>query len=103
MNQALKGSEFAPFVDERGLESAIESVCAEFGRVTYLKILPPRRGSGLRCACFLRLNSTAAEAALKSRFALTQYAGTLQFLVEVDDRWTGHTGGPVVGKDGFQI
>lgn len=98
MNIALKGSGFAPFLDERGLELAIESVCAEFGKVTYLKILPPRRGSG-RCACYLRLNSAAAEAALKSRFELTQYAGTLQFFADVDGGWAGPTSKLVARKD----
>ena len=92
INLALKRSGFAPFLDERSLEAAIESVCTAFGRITYLKILPPRRGSGLRCGCYLRLDSAAAEAAIRSKFGLSEYAGTIQFFAEVDERWSWYAG-----------
>ena len=98
LNLALKGSGFAPFRDERDLELAIDSVCSRFGKITYLKILPPRRGSSLRCACYLRLNSSAAETALISAFGLSQYAGTIQFFADVDEGWANHAGKRSAGQ-----
>jgi hypothetical protein len=77
------------FLNEQSLRSAIESVCADFGKVAYLNIFPASRGSGLHCACFLRLNSAAAEAALKSKLHVIEYGGDLHFFAEVDEKWAG--------------
>ena len=90
MNAALK-ARFAPFADEQSLRSAIERVCAEFGQVTYLKILPASRRAGLACACFFRLDSAAAELELRSRFDVIDFAGDLHFIADVDDKWSGPT------------
>jgi len=75
MNHALR-DRFGLFVNEPGLRAAIESVCAQFGRVTFLRIQPATRapGSGLHCACFLRLADIIA--------ALVVIRITLQFLFQ---------------------
>ena len=90
MTEVLRDG-FPLFLNEKSLRSAIESVCAEFGKVKYLKILPAMRGSSFHCACSLRLDSVAAEAALKSRLQVMEYAGEVHFLADVDERWTGRT------------
>ncbi|MFH1044077.1 MAG: hypothetical protein V1796_03270 [Pseudomonadota bacterium] len=90
MNRALK-KRFRPFLTEKDLRSAIELVCAKFGRLTKLKILPASREPNLGCACLLRLDSAAAEAALKTEFDIFDFDGDLAFFAEVDERWTGPT------------
>lgn len=90
MTEVLR-NRFPLFLNEKTLRSAIESVCADFGKVKYLKILPAMRGAHLRCVCSLRLDSAAAEAALKSRLQVMEYAGEIHFLADVDERWTGRT------------
>ena len=90
MHNALE-QRFPPFLNEQSLRSAIESVCADFGEVTYLKILPASGGSNLHCACFLRLDSAAAEAALKSKLHVIEFAGDLHFFADVNKKWTGPT------------
>jgi hypothetical protein len=90
MNTALK-SRFPPFLNERDLRSAVESVCAEFGKVKSLTILPANRAVGLQCTCLLQLESAAAEIALKSKFQVVDFGSELLFFTEVDDAWTGPT------------
>ena len=88
MNRALKNG-FPPFLNEQSLRRAIESVCAPFGKVTYLKILrlPPERG--VRCVCFLRLDAEAAEVELQRKFDLTRFGKGLHFFADVDRGWIG--------------
>jgi hypothetical protein len=88
MNNALK-SRFPPFRDERSLRQAIESVCAEFGKLASLTILPASRAVGLQCTCLLRLEPAAANDRLRSRFQVIDYGSELLFFVEVHDEWTG--------------
>jgi len=90
MTDALRNS-FPLFLNEKSIRSAIESICAEFGNVKSLNILPATRGTSFHCACSLRLESAAAEAALKSKFQLAEHAGELHFMVDVDERWTGRS------------
>jgi len=90
MNNALR-KEFPPFLTQSTLMAAIEEVCADCGKVTYLNILPPKRGPQLQCACFLRLESAAAEAALKSKLHVFEVGGNLAFFADVDERWDGPT------------
>ncbi|MBE0612941.1 MAG: hypothetical protein IH604_04660 [Burkholderiales bacterium] len=82
---------FPLFLNEENLRSAIESVCADFGMLTYLHILPAMRGTSFHCACSIKLDSEAAHAALKSKFQVMEHAGELHFMAEVDERWTGRT------------
>lgn len=91
MNNALKQG-FPPFLDEPSLRSAIESVCAKFGTVKQLKILPVGReshGGGLNCLCLLKLDSAAAENALSSELKVFTFGSDLAFFADVDERWTG--------------
>lgn len=90
MNNALKNG-FPPFLNEQSLRSAIELVCAEFGKVAHLRILPAKLGQNLQCACFLRLDSAQAEAALKSKLHVVEVDASLAFFADVDETWTGPT------------
>lgn len=90
MNNALKNG-FPPFRDEQSLRSAVESVCARFGRVASLKIQAATRaeGAGLHCACFLRLDPPAAAATLKSKLDVICFGSDIAFFADVDEHWTG--------------
>lgn len=88
MTEALRNG-FPLFLNEKSMRSAIEAICADFGKVKYLNILPAMRGTSLHCACSLRLDSAQADAALKARFQVMEHAGELHFMVDVDERWTG--------------
>jgi hypothetical protein len=88
MNDALK-TNFPPFTDEQSLRAAIESVCARFGSVKSLRILPAAREERLRCACLLRLDSPAAELALKSALHVGEFYPDIAFMADVDEAWTG--------------
>ena len=90
MTDALRNG-FPLFLNEESIRSAVKSICAEFGKMKYLNSLPAMRGSSLHCACSLRLDSAAAEAALKSKLQVMEHAGELHFMVEVDERRTGRT------------
>jgi hypothetical protein len=86
MNNALKIG-FPPFLNEPSLRSAIESVCAKFGKVSYLKIHPTSRGQGRKCLCYLRLDSAAAEKELQSKFQLFRSPKDLYAFVDVDEKY----------------
>ena len=88
MNKALQDG-FPPFLDEQSLRAAIESVCTKYGTVTRLKILVVKTGQVRQCSCFLRLDSAAAESALRSNHEVIEFAGDLHFFADVDERWTG--------------
>jgi hypothetical protein len=91
VNRALKDG-FPPFQNEQSLRSAIESICARFGKIAKLRILPPRQEprSGLRCACFLRLDTLEAEGELSSALKIIDFGDELAFFANVDEeKWTG--------------
>jgi hypothetical protein len=88
MNDALRKG-FPPFTDEQSLRWAIESVCAGFGSVKSLRILPATRDEGLQCACLLRLDSAAAERTLKSSLFAGEFHPDIVFMADVDETWTG--------------
>lgn len=88
LNNALKNGR-PPFRNEQSLRSAIESICAEFGSVTFLEILPAKLGPDLQCACFLRLESVAAQNRLRSKHNLVEIDAKVAFLADVDESWTG--------------
>jgi hypothetical protein len=87
MNKALKKGH-PPFLNEQSLRSAIESVCARFGKVARLRIIPVKVGQTRQCSCFMRLDSAAAETALRSEHEVIEFAGDLHFFVDVDERWS---------------
>jgi hypothetical protein len=91
MNRALK-SGFPPFENEQSLKSAIESICASFGKVAKLNIFPARQepGVGLQCSCFLRLNTSEAENELKLKLKVIEFGDDLAFFANVDEeKWAG--------------
>ena len=90
MNSTLKTG-FPPFVDEPSLRSAIALVCARYGRVALLRIHPATRkpGSGLHCACFLRLDPPEAAARLKSQLDVIYFGLDIAFFADVDEQWRG--------------
>ena len=84
MQDALQ-RHFPPIGNAGELRAVIESICAEFGRITQLEILREPATSGTYCACFLRLNSAKAEAALLKKYRATQFAGEIYFDVRIAD------------------
>ena len=96
MRNALKNSH-SPFLTIQSLRSAIESVCAQFGRVTHLEVLPAVHRPNLQCACIVRLDSAAAQTAMRSKLDVVEIEGTLGFFADVDERWTGDASRPAVG------
>ena len=88
MNHELRTG-FSPFLNQQDLRSAIESVCAKYGKVTHLDILPAQSAAGLQCTCLLRLDSSEAESKLRSKLNVISYGPDLLFFAEVDDKWTG--------------
>ena len=93
MNGALKNG-FPPFMDERSLRLATESVCAKFGKVKSLDIFPASRdsrGGGRNCVCLLQLDSPAAQAALQLELKISTFGGDLAFVADVHEKWTGRS------------
>jgi hypothetical protein len=88
MKNALTNG-FPPFLTETNLRSAVESVCSEFGKVAYLRILAANRVSRLECGCLLRLDSADAEIRLKSKLKVVEFAGYIGFTAVVDETWAG--------------
>lgn len=88
MRNALKQG-FPPFLDKTALRSAIESVCAQFGKVAYLDILPAKLRPNLQCACVLVLDSDAAQSALKRVLDVIDFDGKAWFFVDVHEDWIG--------------
>lgn len=90
MHDALKNG-FPSFLNEKSLRSAIESVCAKYGTVTSLRILPPSRGPEmqLRCICFVRLDSEPAQTRLTKELDGFNFGSSLAFFADVDEKWTG--------------
>ncbi len=88
MRDALK-NRFPPFPNEQSLRSAIESVSAKFGKVTSLKILPASREPNPQCVCFLRLDSDAAEKALRLELKCFEFSSEHSFSVDVEEGGSG--------------
>ena len=79
---------FSSCPNEDSLRSAIESVCAEFGKLRTLRIFTARDDHGRpRCLCLLQMVTTEAEEALKSRLDVFEYGTSLAFWVDVDEGW----------------
>jgi len=91
MNHALR-TRFPPFSSESELRASVEMVCADFGKVTSLTILPAAKAVGLQCMCLLRLAPPEAAAKLKSKLDVTDFGGQILFFVEVDNNWSGPRG-----------
>jgi len=87
MNNALECG-FPPSLNEQSLRLAIESVCAKFGRVRNLKIVPASRRLDFQCVCLLQLASAAAQAASKSKLQVAEFEPNLAFFADVDGKCT---------------
>ncbi len=90
MNNALRTS-FPLFKNEQELRSAVDAICAKYGKVKSLQILPASRGLELHCACVLELESQVAENEFRSKYRVLKIAGGLYFFADVSDVWTGLT------------
>ncbi len=90
MHDTLKNG-FPPFRNEQALKSAIESVCANYGKVESLRILPPSCGQNdtRRCACFLRLDSDEAQTRMTRELHVFNFGTSLAFFADTDEKWTG--------------
>lgn len=91
MNHALKNG-FPPFKDEQSLRSAIDLVCAKYGKVKSLRIFPASQGGqggGRNCLCMLQLDPAQGQAALQLDFKVSTFGSDLAFVADVDDTWIG--------------
>ena len=94
MNNALTEG-FPPFKNEKALELAIASVCAKFGKVKSLRILPAKRdsqrgaGNRYQCLCLLQLDSPQANHKLSLAYKTSNFANDLIFSVDVNEKWNG--------------
>ena len=86
MHDALR-DRFPPFANGSQLKSAIEAICSDFGKVTRIEIVPARTNSGMYCACFVRLDSSVAEAALEAQYRIVRLGDDMYFSVDVADEW----------------
>jgi hypothetical protein len=86
MHDALKNG-FPPFLNERVLRLAIESVCAKYGKVASLRILPPSTGprNTRRCTCFLRLNSEPGHMRMMKELEGFHFGDAFAFFADVDE------------------
>jgi hypothetical protein len=90
MNNALK-TRYPPFRDEQSLRAAIETICAKFGKVKSLTIVPGTRTSqdpAPHCACFLRLDSAESESALRAELKVFTFGGDIAFFADMDENWS---------------
>jgi hypothetical protein len=94
MNNALKEG-YPPFENEKALELAIASVCAKFGKVKSLQIIPTTRNSQAKpeaphqCLCLLQLDLPKADNDLKLAFKMSTFANDLAFFVDLNEKWKG--------------
>ncbi len=88
MNDALKARYPLPS-NENHLRTAVEGICAEFGKITSLNILPADDDSGPQCLCLLRLDSPNAEVALKLKRQVFSYGDDIAFFASVAEPWIG--------------
>ena len=79
---------FSSCPNEESLQSAIQTVCAEFGKLRTLRIFKVQDDQGRRrCLCLLQLVSPEAERALRAKLDVFEYGTSLAFWVDVDEAW----------------
>jgi hypothetical protein len=88
MNKALR-TRFPLPSNEKELRAAIQGICAEFGQLANIHILPASDLDGLQCTCFIRLDDSAAQSALRSRHHVLIFDSDLGFFADVAENWTG--------------
>jgi hypothetical protein len=86
--QTALATHFSSCQNEESLRSAIQSVCAEYGKLRTLRIFTARDEEGeLRCLCLVQLTTAEAEQALKSKMDVFEYGTSLAFWADVDESW----------------
>jgi hypothetical protein len=76
--QALKGCG-----DTGKLKSAIQELCAEFGKVTSIDIMTMTEAEKRRALCFLRLESEAQEARLMTSLGVSRFGNEVLVVVDL--------------------
>jgi uncharacterized ParB-like nuclease family protein len=69
--------------DTASLSCAINELCAEFGKVTYLDVLTMAETEKRWALCFLRLESAAQERELMSALDVPRFGDDLVMLVDL--------------------
>jgi hypothetical protein len=69
--------------DAASLRSAINELCAEFGKVTYVDVLTMAESEKRRALCFLRLESAAQERELMSALDVRRFGEDLVMIVDL--------------------
>lgn len=69
--------------DTASLSCAINELCAEFGKVTYLDVLTMAETEKRWALCFLRLESAAQERELMSALDVPRFGDDLVMIVDL--------------------
>jgi hypothetical protein len=69
--------------DAASLSGAINQLCAEFGKVTYLDVLTMAEAEKRWALCFLRLESAAQERELMSALDVPRFGEDLVMIVDL--------------------
>ncbi len=68
------------------LKSAVQEVCAEFGKVTRIDILTMTEAEQRRALCFLRLESEAQESKLMTSLGVRRFGDDVLVVVDLPRR-----------------
>lgn len=69
--------------DTASLSSAINALCAEYGKVTYMDVLTMAEAEKRWALCFLRLESAAQERELMSALDVPRFGEDLVMIVDL--------------------
>jgi hypothetical protein len=68
--------------DVFSLKSAVQEVCAEFGKVTRIDILTMAKAEKRQALCFLRLESEAQETRLMASLGVSRFGNDVLVIVD---------------------
>jgi hypothetical protein len=88
MRNAIR-SRFPLPLNDAALRTAIESICAKYGKVANLKIFPANNDRPPCCICFLRLDSPEAESRLMRNLDAIRSGQDVLFTADVAEGWSG--------------
>ena len=83
---ATSADRFKPLAgcrDVVSLKSAVQEVCAEFGKVTRIDILTMTEAEQRRALCFLRLESEAQESRLMTSLGVCRFGNDVLVIVDL--------------------
>ena len=69
--------------DADSLRSAVDALCAEFGKVTHIDILTMAEAEKRQALCFLRLESEAQERQMMTVCGVTRFGDDLLVVVDL--------------------